>query len=349
MGSWKHKFVAVTAAGTMLTGPAPAFAGSEEAPQPSAPEIAGEVLGPGADATVVLDRATIREARADAASDRLTNAEEKSRQVLLDASERAGGSLDEQAVDVVSLLGGDVVLAVPVDIDVTEITVDIDGGRVDVSALASQSSDAAASGGGPGMAPYWANDGDGQYVLTVTGLGDALFVWQRRKLMDDGDSRYTWYAYKRKGSAQPFTRSGPDARVETLRVQSYPYDSVQSGLLNWVDWDPAASFSGNEGTPLTVSVSVFGVGTSISFADRDKYTVWRNANNPGSYWIEMDQGYSIDTGSRAAGYALAWKATQGTSGSQHDFQRVVFYFNGDSYTCDQYDASDTCTPNGVDQ
>jgi hypothetical protein len=349
MGIWKHKLVAVTAAGTVLLGPGPAFAAPEETPQPSAPRIAGEVLGPGADATVVLDARTIKEAREQGVAGDLTDAEHRTREVLLDASERAGGSLDEHAVDVVSLLDGDVILAVPLDIDVTEITVEVDGGRVDVSALASPTSDAVASGGGPGMAPYWANDGDGQYVLTVTGLGDALFVWQRRKLMDDGDSRYTWYAYKRKGSAQPFTRTGPDARVETLRVQSYPYDSIQSGLLNWVDWDPASSFSGNEGTPLTVSVSVLGVDTSISFADRDKYTVWRNANNPGSYWIEMDQGYTIDTGSRAAGYAVAWKATQGTSGSQHDFQRVVFYFNGDGYTCDQYAASDTCTPNGIDQ
>lgn len=349
MGSWARKFLAASAVAILLQGPVPAVAASEPESQTSAPRIAGEVLGPGADATVVLDARTIKEAREQGVAGDLTDAEHRTREVLLDASERAGGSLDEHAVDVVSLLDGDVILAVPVDIDVTEITVEVDGGRVDVSALASPSADVVASGGGPGMAPYWANDGDGQYVLTVTGLGDALFVWQRRKLTDDGDSRYTWYAYKRKGSAQPFTRTGPDARVETLRVQSYPYDSIQSGLLNWVDWDPASSFSGNEGTPLTVSVSVFGVGTSISFADRDKYTVWRNANKPGSYWIEMDQGYTIDTGSRAAGYAVAWKATQGTSGSQHDFQRVVFYFNGDSYTCDQYDASDTCTPNGIDQ
>jgi hypothetical protein len=81
----------------------------------------------------------------------------------------------------------------------------------------------------------------------------------------------------------------------------------------------------------------------MSFQDRDEYSVWRNGNKPGSYWIEMDQGYFVDGGSRSIGYLVAWKAEQGTPGSQHDFQRVVFFYTGETYTCDQYDAGDTCS------
>lgn len=315
------------------------------------PEIAGQTVGPGAEATLVIPESEIAEARSASVGDdpgELTRTEKHAEDVLLAASEREGGSLDEEAVDVVSLAGGDVVLAVPATLDVSKVTVNVNDGFVEVSADAAESEEVTAEGGGPGMSPYWTNDGDGQYVLTVKGMGDALFVWKREKLMNDGNSSYTWYSYKRKGDAHPFERTGPNAKVAKLRVQSYPYDSIEPGLVNWVDWEPASNFHGNEGSPITVSVSALAVGTSITFADRDDYKVWRNANNPGSYWIEMDQGAFLDGGSRSAGYAVAWKAKQGTPGSQHDFQRVVFFYDSGNYVCDQYDAGDTCTPNGVD-
>lgn len=342
---------AVGAASVMvvsLLGGSAGAAGSDALSAP--PEVAGETVGPGARGEVVIGESEIEAARDDAVADPgdLNAAEQHAEDVLLDASERRGGSLDRESIDVVPLLGGDIVLAVPADIEVEKVAVNIEDGFVDVSASTSESEGPRAEGSGPGMAPYWGNDGDGQYVLTVSGMGDALFTWKREKLMNDGSTDYTWYSYKRKGDAHPFERTGPNARVAKLRVQSYPYDQIEDRLLNWVDWQPASDFHGNEGAPIAVSVGAPVAGAAITFADRDNYKVWRNAKNPGSYWIEMDQGYFIDGGSREAGYALAWKARQGTPGSQHDFQRVVFFYNSGDYTCDEYDRSDTCVANGSD-
>lgn len=339
-------FVAATG---LVVGPAP-HAGADSSGQPT-PEIAGEVIGPGADATILVPEAEIDRARNEAADEteaELTNTEERAQDMLLDASERSGGTLTEDSVDAFSLVDGDVVVAMPVTIDIAQVKIDVDDGYVDVSVVANEVETPLAQGSGPGMAPFWGNDGDGDYALIVKGMGDALFKWERDVLRNDGSSAYTWYSYKRKGDAHPFERSGPNARVAKLRVQSYPYDQIEKGLLNWVDWEPASDFSGNEGAPVTLSVSALGIGTVVTFADRDKYKVWRNPNNPGSYWIEMDQGRFIDSGSRSAGYAVVWKAKQGTPGSQHDFQRVVFFYNSGDYYCDEYDAGDTCTPNGVD-
>ena len=202
--------------------------------------------------------------------------------------------------------------------------------------------DPTAVASGPGLAPYWGGNGDGQYILTVRGIGNGLFTWSRSKLINDGNGKYDWFAYRRKGDAQPFDITGPNAFVETLRIQNFPFDSVEPNLVNWNEWSPASNFTGDCGSPMNVGVSVLGASVGTTFQDCDRYSMWRNANKPSSYWLEMDQGYVLRHGNREAAYALAWKQKQGTAASQHDLQKLVFHYNGNAYTCKHTDAGDTC-------
>lgn len=308
------------------------------------PTIGGKLISGKAEFKITAE--TIQSARAEAVAQQqggFTAAESKKANLLIAAAEAEGHELEESDIDVVPLLGGDVTLTVPVDIQIDEVVIKIDAGIVDVSAESSEASTDTPAAGGPGMAPYWAGNGDGHYVLTVRGIGDALFVWQRVKLMNDGNPNYVWYAYKRKGDADPFEVTGPNARVKKLRVQNWPWDSVENSLVNWNEWDPASDFTGQcGGHSYNASISVFGADFNVGFQDCDKYNVWRNASKPSSYWIEMDQGLVLNPGSRHAGYVLAWKQDQGTAGSQHDFQRVVFYYLYENHECSHTDAGDRC-------
>ncbi|MCJ0868602.1 hypothetical protein [Streptomyces sp. AP-93] len=68
-----------------------------------------------------------------------------------------------------------------------------------------------------------------------------------------------------------------------------------------------------------------------------------NFSKPGSYHITMNQGIYLGGGDREAAYTLSIKVKQGTAGSMTDFQRVVFSFNADDWTCDAYDTGKTCS------
>ncbi|MGL5826853.1 MAG: hypothetical protein ACRCYU_18890 [Nocardioides sp.] len=326
----------------MATGVVPAHAA--ERPE-RVPEIAGEPIT--GTATIVLNEKTIDAERVAAvASERargLSVGDERKEDSLIAAVEKAGGTLDEDVIDVVPLLGGDVTLTVPVDVEIDKITLTLNKGLLTVDALSSPAETSAVEAAGPGMVPHWINDGDGAYVITISGWGDGLFTWARSKLADDGSAAYTWYAYKRKGDGHPFPRFGYDARVQRLRLQNFPFDSVEPNLVNWNEWDPAVSFSGQcDGGTYNVGISVFAAEFGTSFQDCDRYTVWRNANKPSSYWIEMDQGQVIHGGDREIGYAIAWKQKNGTAGSQHDFQRLVLRLHGVPIDCSHTDAGDTC-------
>ncbi len=273
-----------------------------------------------------------------------SRAEGKLKGRLVDAVEADGGTIDDEAIDVVPLLDGDITLTVPVNVDVDKVNVDIDNGTVSVGALTSESDDPAITASGPGMAPTWSTPVDGQYVITVNGLGDALFTWSRVRLLNDGNSTYDWLAYKRRGDAHPVSKTGlPDPRVASLRIQNYPYDSVEPNLVNWNEWDPASNFSGQcDSHVYNAGVTVLGAGFGLSFQDCDGYEVWRNANKPSSYWLQMDQGVVLHGGSRSIGYALAWKQKDGTAASQHDYQQVNFYWNSNDHNCSHTDAGATC-------
>lgn len=345
----KRTLAAAVIAISLIAPAAPAQAADVEPTVPVDMTIGDVTVAPGVSETIVLDEteiSTAREEAIEAAETGLSVADTALRDQLVRESEEIGGTIDPASVDVVDLLDGDVVLAVPTTIEVEEIVVTVDGLSVEVEATANQIDEALATGGNPGSAPYWANNGDGSYKLVVSGWGDALFTWRRDKLMNDGSASYTWYAYRRKGDAHPYDRNlAPDARVSILRIQSYPYDSIEPGLVAWSDWEPSADFTGQCGGHVyEAGVNVPYAGITISFQDCDRYDVWRNVDKPGSYWIQMDQGAVINSGSRQIGYSVAWKAREGTAGSQHDFQRVKFYLSGSFETCDAYDASKTCAP-----
>jgi hypothetical protein len=200
---------------------------------------------------------------------------------------------------------------------------------------------------GPGMAD-WQNDGSGQYILRVPGIGEGHFTWKRMKLASDGNSNYDWYQYSRFGVAKPANINNyPDPYATLLRVQSYPYDSVEPGLVTWEDISPRTSFTGDcNGQPLTVGVNIPVASIGYSFQDCDEYEVWYNFSTSGSQWIEMDQGL-IQTGGgedREAAYTHTIKVDQGTEGWMHDFQRVTFTdgVTSGEWTCEKYNGSWTC-------
>ena len=104
-------------------------------------EIAGADVAT-ADETIVVGNAQIEAARdeavADAQEEGLSAADEALVDELVTSVEAEGGVLDEESVDVVPLLGGDVTLTVPVDVDVDKVTIDISEGDVAVTSVASE-------------------------------------------------------------------------------------------------------------------------------------------------------------------------------------------------------------------
>lgn len=236
---------------------------------------------------------------------------------------------------------GDIAVVHPEGTQVQSVEVEVGEGEVAVTSVVKH--DQELVGGGPGSMS-WSANGDGSYKLITAGHGDALFNWDRNIATSDGSSTYDYYQYTRKGDAMPYDRYlAPDARVKTLRVQSWPYDNVEPYLVGWMDYQPRSSFAGDcNSSPLSLSVStpVFGIGTS--FTDCDKNTVWRNIDKPGSYWIEMEQGSWINAGSRSVAYTLSLKIKQGIRASMNDSQKVTWFLSGTPKDCSSTDASKNC-------
>lgn len=295
-----------------------------------------------------FDKAELKQARAEAREQRKAGKESaksaKRRSEFLKETAQRHLAYASDSIDVVPLLDGDVQVAIPEGITVDTLTLEIANGEVEIQSRASSDASEAAVFSGPGMAD-WSYNGSGQYNVYVTSIGSSQFLWKRDKLSSDGSSTYDFYQYSRKAVGHPYPKSGAiDPRVKLLRVQSYPYDSIESGLVNWQDYEPAVSFTGNcDSSPFTASVSAPLFGLGYSFIDCDDYLVWRNFENPGSYHITMDQGAWVTSGDRQAAYTLSIKVKQGTAGSMHDFQRVIFTYQGSSHECSVYDAGKTCS------
>ncbi len=258
-----------------------------------------------------------------------------------------GKSYRTEEVEVISLLDGDVEAIVPKDMKIDFVNVATSDGKVTLESQASNPDVNRAEYAGPGMAD-WENDGSGQYIIRIGGVGEGHFTWKRNKLASDGNSTYDWYQYSRWGVAKPANINNyPDPYATLIRVQSYPYDSIEPGLVTWEDINPKTSFTGDcNGQPITVGVSSPVASIGYSFQDCDEYEVWYNSSKPGSQWIQMDQGI-IQTGGgedREAAYTHTIKVKQGTAGSMHDFQRVIFTdgFTDGTWECDHYDGSWSC-------
>lgn len=295
-----------------------------------------------------------KEGRAREAAGRDSAADRALERQLLVTSAEEGSPLTDEDVSVLHL-GELVSVAVPETIELTSVEVVGDtelGVSVAVEAGESAAADSIASPG-PGMGS-WGNRVDGQYVLTVQDprvgttevIGTGTFLWAREKYTNDGNGTYDWWMYTRQGIGQPRNVEGDNWQIPKLRVQSYPYDSVEPGLVNWTGMDPAADFTGRcSSSSFTTGISTPVFNAGYSFVDCDGYTVWHNPTNPGSYHITMDQGSWVNEGSRAAGYSLGWKSKQGTAGSMHDYQRILFQrgpTDSSATTCDSYNANKVC-------
>ncbi|WP_143688529.1 hypothetical protein [Streptomyces barkulensis] len=292
-----------------------------------------------------------KEARAKARNVRarsgLTGEDLKKVQEFTRQAAERGNTYRSEEVEVIPLLDGDVEAILPKGTVIDSLGVEVSDGAVTLESETSNPDVALAEYAGPGMAD-WVNNGSGQYILRVPGMGEGHFTWKRNKLSDDGSGTYDWYQYSRFGVAKPANINDyPDPYVQLIRVQSYPYDGIESGLVTWEDIAPRTSFEGDcnaDNLSLSVTSPVGGFG--YTFNDCDTYEVWYNSSNPGSQWIEMDQGLILWNGGRdyEAAYTNSFKVKQGTAGSMHDFQRVTFVDGASDLegSCDSYDVSETC-------
>ncbi|MER7700351.1 MULTISPECIES: hypothetical protein [unclassified Streptomyces] len=282
-------------------------------------------------------------ARSGLTGSRLKQVQDFTRQ----AAER-GNTYRTEEVEVIPLLDGDVEAVLPKGMSIDHLKVKVSEGSVTLESQTSNPDASLAEYAGPGMAADWVPSGSGQYILRVPGMGEGHFTWKRNKLSEDGSGTYDWYQYSRFGVAKPANLNNyPDPYVKLLRVQSYPYDGIESRLVTWEDIDPKTSFTGDcNATNLSVSVNAPVAGLGYNFNDCDEYEVWYNSSKPGSQWIQMDQGLVLWNGGKdfEAAYTHSFKVKQGTAGSMHDFQRVTFEdgLTDGQGSCDSYDVSETC-------
>ncbi|MEU0302094.1 hypothetical protein ABZ252_21890 [Streptomyces sp. NPDC006175] len=343
-----RKMTALLASGVVLAITPLSSATAEEAPATPLPFQRLDASTP-EKKTWKISKSEFEAARKSARSARSFGDEadkaDKVRKTFLKKAAENGTTYAADQVDSVPLMGGKVHVAVPRGTTLDEINLTLDDGTFDVTAKSSSTSET--DQGSPSLQAdpsAWTLNGSGDYVINVTGVGDALFLWKRERLLEDGSATSDYYQYSRKASADPQPIDFlPDPTVQILRIQSYPYDEIESGLEDWVDLAPASDIQGNCDTnAMSVGVQAPLANAGYSFIDCDDYTVWRNVDKPGSYHMTMGQGLLTDGGSREAAYSLSIKVKEGTAGSMHDFNRVTFYWNAEDYECSEYDAGKVC-------
>jgi hypothetical protein len=324
-------------------------------PLHAAPATADE--SPAADSRVqriVVSKQTIDEARHEKnPRGQLAPAErEELAHALVEDAEGDGAYLDEESVDVIPLLDGQVQLAVPADADVNSVTLAPTGEGDDVAVTVDGVGNPAdaVSSAGPEMASGWASDG-GPWVYNLylyidsQRMADADFHAQRWIAKNDGDPGLNYVRYDRWAGAQIYALSGlPDPYLKTMRIQNFPYDSVEPNLHDWVRYKPGADLPDlSSCTDTSVSFTWQGIGATRNYTRCDTYNMWRNIDKPSSYWLQY-QGHT--KGNREAAYTLLWSQKQGTSRSQHDLQKLVLEWPSWAMTsdsvCTQTDASKTC-------
>lgn len=334
---------------------------------PWRPSFVGIPVSSNAQAEVVITGSEIAAATQNSATTVEPDLAASLRDEMVAQAAVDGASITPDEVSIASFHGGAVLLAgygpvtvegITLTLDKFELTASLDssfmGGSEGVGSAPPDTRLAAwplASVSKTADSSYWAFDrSPGSYRLVVKDWGDAVFLWKREKLHNDGDAAKDYFTYSRKASAYPFKlRFSDDPKVRTLRVQSFPYDELEPKLVDWLDWNPGANFSGGCSGQMSVGISHPAVPVSLgyTFQDCDKYTFWRNGGKPGSYWIEMDQGRFLNDGPREAAYALGFITRQGARASMHDLNLVVFnqfsqLWGSQDKACKQTDAGRNC-------
>jgi hypothetical protein len=263
-----------------------------------------------------------------------------------------GGYLDEESVDVIPLLDGQVQLAVPADAVVDSVTLAPTGEGDDVEVTVEAGGDPAnsVSSTGPEMASGWASDG-GPWVynlyLYIDGqrMADADFHAQRWIAKNDGDTSLNFVRYDRWAGSQVYALDYlPDPYLKRLRIQNFPYDSVEKHLQDWVRYKPGADLPDlSSCSNYTVGFTWQGISASRNFTRCDSYNMWRNIDKASSYWLQYE-GHT--KGNREVAYTLLWSQDQGSARSQHDLQQIVLEWPSWAMTsdsvCTQTDAGKTC-------
>jgi hypothetical protein len=352
--SMLRSFLAVGLVAASMTFATPALA-SEPEDVDATPIVQVGDLTNGESTTIpAAEVAQAREAEAAEATIPLGEAEAITND-LLELSDEQGVYAKENHVDVIPLMDGDAVLAVPTDTVVESVHVAVsEEGSISTSVQTAAESTQDVDLSGPQMAASWSANGSGSYVLKLyadplccarTLLADGRFTWKRWKMLGDGDANADHFLYKRFGDVQPASLPNtPDARTEILRIQSFPYDSVEPNLRSWNRYSPASDRS-DTCNSYSASFSFKGLSVSTPFDARcGKYNMWRNVDKPSSYWLQYEGGGG---GNREVGYILSWSQKPGTAASMHDVNKIKISFPLPSgrpdQTCTQTDASRTCT------
>lgn len=275
---------------------------------------------------------------------------------LVTAAQADGSYLDEQSVDVVPLLDGQMDVALPDDAVIEQATVEVsDKGDLTAGTVVTGDPAATAQMSGPSMATKWNLDGGPwEYKIYInlpngTRVADGRFWAKRWTLAGDGQPNIVHYRYDRWGDAQVNKLGGghPDPYLRTLRIQSFPYDSIEKHLRNWDAYKPASDLADSGCSSYTASFTFMGVGASRPFQKCGAYNMWRNIDKPSSYWLQFEGKTQQN---REVGYTLAWAQDAGSAGSQHDEQQIVISFSSLSgifgmlpnVNCKQTDAGRTC-------
>ncbi|MGL5826434.1 MAG: hypothetical protein ACRCYU_16725 [Nocardioides sp.] len=316
----------------------------------------------------IFELAEIREAEKRAGRAKIagveTAAELTLEKELILAASKQGTFLTRDDVQVLHLRDGQVIVdaAVPETVALQKIVVSTGSDSVSLEAAASHNQEATSIlSPGPGFGS-WGETADGQYVLKVyldrlwplsdQLIGTGTFLWQRQRFTSDGSSSYDWWKYSRKAIGQAEQVPGDNWQISEMRLQSYPYDSIQGRLKNWTDWSPSSDLSecsGGSSLSTSIGVPAFQVGYSFTPTNCQDYTVWLNYSVPGSFRLTLDQGAFVSEGTRSLAYTVGWKSVQGTPGSQHDYQRIVFVHTPTSFPgigCSSYEVSGSCKGSG---
>lgn len=343
---WSGLFVTVLVAATVLL---PADLAVADAGDVG--EVANFALEPGD--SRVYGTAEIEGLRQSDVAERQLSASqiEDARSDLVEESLNDGVYVEPQSVDVIPLLGGDASIALDEDQVVESATIRMsDQGVLSVSAKTTERDPETATLAGPGMAATWDANGNGSYKIKIyvdfslDGRGSLLyasgfFSWKRYKLLNDGDASKVFYRYERYGDFQPESISFvEDAKVRRLRIQSFPYDSVEPYLKDWERFSPGSDRP-DDCSSYNASVSFKAISVSVPFNERcGAYNMWRNVDKASSYWIQYENGNG-GSGNREVAYVLVWSQEPGSAGSMHDLQLIETLIGG----CQQTDASRTCS------
>jgi hypothetical protein len=340
--------IAVAMVSWMPPSNATAASQADEAEPSRSDTVAGLELGERA----VISGDEVEQARDDVADDTVAVGPALERSMerdLVQESEEQGIYLDAESIDVLPLLDGEAVLALPVDTKVEEINISLsDEGVLDATLATTGGEGSNASLSGPGMAATKVANGEGTYKLKIISNGntmaDGFFTWKRWKLTNDGEPNKLNFVYKRFGDIQLAALSGqPDPRTDVLRIQSFPFDGIENDLIEWNKYSPASDRD-DDCSSYTASINVFGLGFSAPFDARcGTYNMWRNIDNPGSYWLQYQGGGG---GNREVSFLTSWAQKKDTTGSMHDLNQIKISFPFPSpnpnMSCTQTDTSKTC-------